>query len=86
MKTLKSKFSLKVKIPINEPTKYPLSAVVPNNEISHIIDNVYISGYKSSINYSFLIQNNFTHIINCAGGSKSFIPLQFDDFKYNILK
>ena len=82
MKTLKSKFSLKVKIPINEPTKYPLSAVVPNNEISHIIDNVYISGYKSSINYSFLIQNNFTHIINCAGGSKSFIPLQFDDFKY----
>ena len=45
MKTLKSKFSLKVKIPINEPTKYPLSAVVPNNEISHIIDNVYISGY-----------------------------------------
>ena len=42
----------------------------------------YISGYRSSIDYVFLIQNKFTHIINCAGGSQTFSPLYFKEFQY----
>jgi len=83
MEKLKSKFSLKVKIPENESKKFPLSSVNSNNnEINHIIDNIYISGYRFSIDYLFLMKNNFTHIINCAGGSKSFTSLHFNEFKY----
>ena len=83
MKNLKSKLSLKVKIPININEKpQSLSCTEPITDCSHIIDNIYISGYRSSIDYVFLIQNKFTHIINCAGGSQTFSPLYFKEFQY----
>ena len=83
MKNLKSKLSLKVKIPININEKHQsLSCTAPITDCSHIIDNIYISGYRSSIDYVFLIQNKFTHIINCAGGSQTFSPLYFKEFQY----
>jgi protein-tyrosine phosphatase len=83
MQNLKSKLSLKVKIPININEKpQSLSCTAPITDCSHIIDNIYISGYRSSIDYVFLIQNKFTHIINCAGGSQTFSPLYFKEFQY----
>ena len=85
MKGLKAKLSLKVKIPINtiEPSS-PTST--HSNDCTHIVDNIYISGYKTSIDYQYLKANNFTHIINCAGGTKSFIPEYFEDFSYLTLE
>ena len=83
MNNLKSKLSLKVKIPKEIKEKpQSLSCTAPITDCSHIIDNIYISGYRSSIDYSFLITNKFTHIINCAGGSKIFSPLYFKEFQY----
>ena len=83
MQSLKKKLSLKVSIPKTIQEKpISLSCNIPSTDCSHIIDNIYISGYKQSIDYSFLIGNNFTHIINCAGGSQNFFPLYFKEFKY----
>ena len=39
-----------------------------------------------TIDYSFLKSNNFTHIINCAGGSQTFNPIYFEDFSYLTLE
>ena len=83
MQSLKKKLSLKVSIPKTIQEKpISLSCNIPSTDCSHIIDNIYISGYKQSIDYSFLIGNNFTHIINCAGGSQIFSPLYFKEFQY----
>ena len=83
MQSLKKKLSLKVSMPKTIQEKpISLSCNIPSTDCSHIIDNIYISGYKQSIDYSFLIGNNFTHIINCAGGSQNFFPLYFKEFKY----
>ncbi len=83
MQSLKKKLSLKISIPKTIQEK-PISRScnVSSTDCSHIIDNIYISGYKQSIDHSFLIGNNFTHIINCAGGSQNFCPLYFKEFKY----
>ena len=83
MKNLKNKLGLKVSIPKEIQEKpISLSCSVSSTDCSHIIDNIYISGYRASLDYAFLISNNFTHIINCAGGSKTFFPLYFKEFKY----
>ena len=83
MKKLKNKLNLKVAIPKRiEEKQISLSCSVTSTDCSHIIDNIYISGYRASLDYAFLIGNNFTHIINCAGGSKTFFPLYFKEFKY----
>ena len=85
MKSLQAKLSLKIKIPqINRPLS-PLPQDSSTNECSYIVDNSYISGYKYSNDYCFLKNNNFTHIINCAGGSKCFTPCKFTDFKYHSI-
>ena len=79
MNKLKSKLSLKISIPENK-----INAPIKNikNECNHIIDNIYLSNYKSSLDKSFLISNNFTHIINCAYGSKLFTPSNFSEIIY----
>ena len=83
MKNLKNKLGLKVSIPKEIQEKpISLSCSVSSTDCSHIIDNIYISGYRASLDYAFLIGNNFTHIINCAGGSKTFFPLYFKEFQY----
>ena len=83
MKTLKSRLSLKVEIPSQLHTEQlPIPKDSSVNECSLITDNIYISGYKYSIDYNYLKKNNFTHIINCAGGSNYFIPIKFNDFSY----
>ena len=83
MQNLKSKLSLKVKIPKCKIEKsQSLSCTVPISDCTHIIDNIYISGLTLSLDYSFLTSNKFTHIINCAGGSQNFYPLYFKEFQY----
>ena len=83
MKNLKNKLGLKVSIPKKKNEKIiSLSCSVSSIDCSHIIENIYISGFRPTLDYSFLISNNFTHIINCAGGSKTFFPLYFKEFKY----
>lgn len=84
MKCLKAKLSLKISIP--SPQLLPSSPPIPNHQpqidCTHIIDNIYISNYKTSTNYNFLKQNNFSYIINCAGGSSTFTPVLYTDFSY----
>ena len=83
MKNLKNKLGLKVSIPKKKNEKIiTLSCNVSSIDCSHIIENIYISGFRPTLDYSFLISNNFTHIINCAGGSKTFFPIYFKEFKY----
>ena len=86
MNELKTKLSLKVKIPSRAIPAPSSPASRHLNECTHITDNIYISGYKTSIDYSFLKSNNFTHIINCAGGSQTFNPIYFEDFSYLTLE
>ena len=81
MKNLKKKLKVTIPKKINETT-ISLSCCVSSIDCSHIIENIYISGFRPTLDYSFLISNNFTHIINCAGGSKTFFLLYFKEFKY----
>ena len=82
MKVLKSKLSLKVKI----PPKVLTSPIPPLSDCTHITENIYLSSYKTSTDYHYLKENNFTHIINCAGGSSTFSPVYFKDFSYLTLQ
>ena len=64
MQNLNSKLSLKVDIPKCKIEKsQSLSCIVPISDCTHIIDNIYISGFTLSLDYSFLTSNKFTHII-----------------------
>ena len=84
MKTLSLKLSLK--IPTSPVDSFILSdRSLSKNECSFIIDDIYISGYQYSLNYDYLKQNKFTHIINCAAGSRRFKPTFYEDFHYLAL-
>ena len=82
MKNLKSKFQLKIKIPKNDNKEdgKNLSKINNNNNnrasISQITNNIlFTSGYlvaKDIITY--LVKNNFTHVINCSHGSSMETP------------
>jgi predicted protein tyrosine phosphatase len=86
MHALKSKLSLSVKIPINSMEHLDNRKKTFNkSECSLIANEIYISDYQYSVNYEFLKMNKFTHIINCAGGSKRFTTHKYDDFEYLVL-
>ena len=74
MKNLKNKLQFKIKIPKNDKQEEEknLSHINNNNNrasISQITDNIYTSGYLVAKDISFLLKNNFTHVINCSRGS-----------------
>ena len=72
MFNLKKKIQLKIKIPIKkEESKNIVSPDTTSNKfsISKITDYIYISGYLLAQNIPFLVNNNFTHVINCSKGS-----------------
>ena len=74
MQNLKSKLSLKVEIPKCKIEKsQSLSCTVPMSDCTHIIDNIYISGFTLSLDYSFLTSNKFTHIITVQEEVKFFV-------------
>ncbi len=79
MKNLKGKFQLKIKIPKNDNKEEDknLSQINNNNNrssISQITDNIYTSGYLVAKDMTFLLNNKFTHVINCSRGSSMESP------------
>jgi len=79
MKNLKGKFQLKIKIPTEnkEEEEKNLSQINNNNNkssISQITDNIFTSGYLVAKDITFLLNNNFTHVINCSRGSSMESP------------
>ena len=79
MKNLKGKFQFKIKIPKNDSKEEEknLSHINNNNNrssISQITDNIFTSGYLVAKDISFLLNNNFTHVINCSRGSSMESP------------
>ena len=79
MKKLKGKFQLKIKIPKkdNKEDEKNLSKINNNNNrasISQITINIFTSGYLVAKDITYLIKNNFTHVINCSRGSSMETP------------
>lgn len=54
-------------------------------ECSHISGEIYLSGYHPATDELFLTSNNFTHVLNCAFGSRSFKPVLFEGIDYLLL-
>lgn len=82
MKTMKNRLTLKIQIPLQSNPSPQQGKSQNEIDCTHIIDNIYISNYKTSTNYNYLKNNNFSYIINCAGGSQNFTPVIFEGFKY----
>ena len=80
MKNLKNKFQLKIAIPKNdnkEEERNNLSQINNNNNrasLSQITDNIFTGGYLIAKDITFLLNNNFTHVINCSRGSSMESP------------
>lgn len=68
---LKNKFQLKIQIPKTNINLSNNQSSQENNRctINEITDNIYTGGYLVLQDTSYLISNNFTHVINCASGS-----------------
>jgi len=74
MKNLKGKFQLKIQIPKNDDKEEEnnLSHINNNNNrlsLTQITDTIYTGGYLVAKDMTFLLNNNFTHVINCSRGS-----------------
>ena len=75
MKNLRNKIQLKIQIPKQNKQEESKTNIILKNKnnnkdtISHIINNIYISGYLIGKNFDYLKNNNFTHVINCSLGS-----------------
>lgn len=79
MKNLKGKFKFKINIPKkdNKEDEKNLSKINNNNNrasISQITINIFTSGYLVAKDITYLIKNNFTHVINCSRGSSMETP------------
>ena len=79
MKNLKGKFQLKITIPKNDQLEEEknLSQINNNNNrtsLSQITENIFTSGYLVAKDITFLLNNNFTHVINCSRGSSMESP------------
>jgi protein-tyrosine phosphatase len=80
------KTKLNIKIPKNNIQDDKLQNINNiKNDCHHIINEIYLSGYKSANDYNYLKTNKFTHIINCATASKNFTPILYEDFTYLTL-
>ena len=94
------KLSLKSKLSVIIPALPTLNLEENSNskkECTHIIDEIYLSGYQFSLDLEFLKKNKFTHIINCAADSNRYKPYYYEinnksklslvaenNFKYNL--
>ena len=78
MKNLKGKFQLKIKIPKNDKEEEKnvshINYINNRMSISQITDNIFTSGYLVAKDITFLLNNNFTHVINCSRGSSMESP------------
>jgi hypothetical protein len=55
---------------------------ISKKECNLITDEIYLSCYRYSLDYEYLKKHKFTHIINCAAGSKRFQSSLYQDFNY----
>jgi hypothetical protein len=85
MKNLK----LNVKVAQSITTESPIVQEENNKlsklECTEITEHIYLSSYHKATDHEFLTKLGITHIINCAGNSKNFKKVFFDDLKYLIL-
>jgi hypothetical protein len=83
MKGLKVNLKLASLVPC-EGSKDKKNQEIFNNrlECSKITQNLFLSGYKIAQDYDYLKSNNFTHILNCAIGSRNFKSEIFEGFEY----
>lgn len=85
MNILKNKLKLQINIPSKTAPSFQTSSTQFHSECSQITDNIYLSGYKPTLDEQFLISKGITHIINCAGGSKTFTPIFFKGIHYKTI-
>jgi serine/threonine/tyrosine-interacting protein len=86
MKSLKLNIKLTSNIPCeSQSLKNSDDSKLKKMECNEILENIYLSGSQSACNYEFLLKQNFTHIVNCATGSKSFKSEYFEEIKYLLL-
>lgn len=81
---MKSKLSLNIKVTKNIKSEYEDTSIIlkSKSECSHIINDIYLSGYQTSLDYEYLKNNKFTHIVNCAANSNRFTSQQFPGIAY----
>ena len=85
MNILKNKLKLQINIPSKTTPPFQTTLKQFHSECSHIIDNIYLSGHKPTLDEPFLTSQGITHIINCAGGSKTFTPIFFKGIHYKTI-
>lgn len=83
MQHIKAKLNTKIQLPKESSQSITKEK---RNECDLIFDQIYISGYKSSLDYEFLKSIGVTHIVNCAGKSSRFQMTHYEDFKYLVLE
>jgi len=54
-------------------------------ECSKISESIFLSGYNVSLDLEFLLKENFSHILNCATGSRTFKTKIYDQMEYLLL-
>jgi len=86
MNILKNKLALNIKIPATKEAILSSCTELKEShkrlECNHIFENIYLSGYNSASDLDFITKNKFTHIINCAKSSKSFMQIKFEHIEY----
>jgi hypothetical protein len=85
MKGLKINLKLASQIPCDQFSKNIEDDKKAKFECTHIIDNIYVSGYSISQDYEYLTKNSFTNILNCASGSKNFKSELHSGIEYLLL-
>ena len=72
MFVLKKKIKLKMTVPRKKEEEKNISLIDKSNNRSSLLkitDNIYTGGYLVAKDIPFLLNNNFTHVINCSRGS-----------------
>jgi hypothetical protein len=79
------KINTKVNIKVDQQTTETFHLTESKSECHHILDNIYISGYRWAQDEDFLTSNNFTRILNCAVGSRNFKTQTYEKIDYLLL-
>jgi hypothetical protein len=85
MKNLKLNIKLAQSIPSENINQKTDQEKLSKLECTQISEQIYLSSYHKATDHEFLTKSGITHIINCAGGSKNFKKIFFDDLKYLCL-
>lgn len=84
MNTIRKKLDSKLKVNVSI-CKDIKDEILLQKECSLITDEIYLSCYRYSLDYEYLKREKFTHIINCAAGSKRCRAELYQDFSYLLI-